>query len=138
MQIGSSDLWRRVRLYGFGFLIGLLAVYLMFGGRGCNSLTPGMLKLNDLAQHTKLRYSDTAICQMKCQQIDTNELKEAFTYGKVDSKKSQDFNVPHPLYNFNGLTRNGKNINVICMEFDTITRIIYVHDMAKKDTCRCP
>jgi len=121
----------------FGFLIGLLGVYLMFGGRGCNSLTPGMLKLNDLAQHTKLHYSDTATCQMKCQQIDTAEVKEAFTYGKVDSKKSQDFHVKHPLYNFTGQTRNGRNLNVICMEMDTITRVIYVHDMAKKDTCKC-
>jgi len=136
---GNSDLWRRVRLYIVGFTIGLLAVYLMFGGRGgCNSLTPGMLKLNDLLQHTKICYSDTAICQMKCQQIDITELKEAFTYGKVDSKKSQDFNKIHPLYNFTGQTRKGKQLNVICMEMDSITRIIYVHDIAKKDTCKCP
>jgi hypothetical protein len=135
---GSSGLWRRLRLYGIGFGIGSLAVYFMFGGRGCNSLTPGMLKLNDLAQHTKMRYSDTAICQMKCQQIDTVELKESFTYGKVDSKKSQDFHHLHPLYNFTGLTRKGRKLNVICMEFDTITRVIYVHDLDKKDTCKCP
>jgi len=135
---GSSGLWRRVRLYSFGFLIGLLGVYLMFGGRGCKSLTPGMLKLNDLAQHTKMQYSDTALCQMKCQQIDTVEVKESFTYGKVDTKKSQDFHVPHPLYNFTGQTRNGRSLNVICMEMDSITRVIYVHDMAMKDTCKCP
>jgi hypothetical protein len=121
-----------------GFTIGLIGVYFMFGGRGCNSLTPGMLKLNDLAQHTKLRYSDTAICQMKCQQIDTSEVKEAFTYGKVDSKKSQDFHVRYPLYNFTGKTRNGRDLNVICMEMDSITRVIYVHDITKKDTCKCP
>ncbi len=135
---GNSDLWRRVRLYTFGFLIGLIATYLMFGGRGCNSLTPGMLKLDDLANHTKFHYSDTAVCQMKCQKVDTNDVKEAFTYGKVDTKKSQDFNHRHPLYNFTGLTRAGKKLNVICMEFDSITRIIYVHDLAKKDTCKCP
>jgi hypothetical protein len=135
---GSSGLWRRLRLYGFGFLIGLLSVYLMFGGKGCKSLTPGMLKLNDLANHTKMKFSDTAICQMKCQQVDTTEVKESFTYGVVDSKKSQDFNVRHPLYNFTGQTRKGKKLNVICMEFDTVTRVIYVHDLAKKDSCRCP
>jgi hypothetical protein len=138
MQLGSSDFWRRVRLYMFGFIIGLIAVYFMFGGRGCNSLTPGMLKLNDLAQHTKLKYSDTAICQMNCQQLDTTEVKDAFTYGKVDSKKSQDFHVRHPLYNFTGKTRNGRDLNIICMEMDSITRVIYVHDLAKKDTCKCP
>jgi len=136
---GGSGFWRRLRLYGFGFLIGLVGVYFIFGGRGgCNSLTPGMLKLNDLLQHTKMQYSDTATCEMKCQQIDTAEVKEAFTYGKVDTKKSQDFHVIRPLYNFTGQTREGRNINVICMEIDSITRVIYVHDMAKKDTCKCP
>ncbi len=136
---GSSGLWRRLRLYGFGFLIGLMVVYFMLQGRGgCNSLTPGMLKLNDLAHHTKFKYNDTAICQMKCQKIDTAELMEAFTYGKVATEKSQSFGVAHPLYNFTGQTRKGKNLNVICMEFDSVTRIIYVHDLAKKDTCKCP
>jgi hypothetical protein len=139
MQLkGNSGLWRRVRLYGYGFIIGLLGVYLMFGGKGCQSLTPGMLKLNDLANHTKVLYSDTAACQMICQHIDTNEVKESFTYGVVDSKKSQDFNVRHPLYNFSGQTRSGRKLNIICMEFDTITRVIYIHDIAKKDTCKCP
>jgi len=135
---GNSDLWRRVRLYLFGVIIGLIGVYLMFGGRGCNSLTPGMLKLNDLAHHTKLQYSDTAACQMQCQQISPDEVKESFTYGKVDTKKSQDFHHLHPLYNFTGQTRNGRSLNVICMEFDSITRVIYVHDLTKNDTCRCP
>lgn len=138
MLKGDSGLWKRVRLYMIGFGIGLLAVYLMFGGRGWTSLTPGMLKLNDLAHHTKLQYSDTAACQMKCQQIDTNEVKESFTYGVVATEKSQSFQVRHPLYNFTGETRNGRKLNVICIEMDSITRIIYVHDIAKKDTCKCP
>lgn len=134
----GPDFWRRVRLYSFGFLIGLLSTYLMFGGRGCNSLTPGMLKLDDLAQHTKIIFSDTATCQMKYQQLSADEVKESFTYGKVDSKKSIDFHVRHPLYNFTGKTRGGKNLNVICVEIDSTTRIIFVHDLAKKDTCKCP
>lgn len=133
----SPGFARRVRLYLFGFILGLVAVYLMFGGRGCNSLTPGMLKLNDLAQHTKLVYSDTASCQMKCQQISTAEVKESFDYGKVDSKKSVDFHVRYPLYNFTGQTRAGKKLNIICIEMDSITRVIFVHDLAKKDTCKC-
>ena len=109
----------------------------MFGGKGCYSLTPGMLKLNDLAQHTKLVYSDTAECEMKCQQITPEEVKESFTYGKVDTKKSQDFNQHHPKFNFTGQTRKGKKLNVICMQYDSITRVIYVRDSAKIDTCRC-
>ena len=137
-QKGNSDLWRRIRLYGFGFLIGLLACYFMFGGRGCKSLTPGMLELDYLLKNTKLQYSDTALCEMKCQQISDSAVREAFTYGKIDSKKSQDFHQRHPLFNFNGQTRNGRKLNVIAMQFDSVTRVIYVKDSAKRDSCKCP
>ncbi len=133
----NSDLWRRVRLYIFGVCIGLIAVYFFFGSRNYKLLTPGMLKLDQLAGQT-IQYSDTATCEMKCQSVSIAEVKEAMLVGKVNSRKSQDFNQHHPLFNFNGATEKGKQLNVICMQFDSITRIIYVHDLAKKDTCKCP
>ena len=133
---GNSDLWRRVRLYTFGFIIGLLAVYFFFGNRNYKMLTPGMLKLDQLAGQ-QFVYSDTATCQMKCEGVDTAEVKQAMLVGKVDSKKSQDFNQHHPLFNFNGTTEKGRQLNIICMQFDSITRVIYVRDIAKKDTCDC-
>lgn len=134
---GNSDLWRRVRLYTFGFIIGLIGVYFFFGNRDYKMLTPGMLKLDQLAGQT-IKYSDTAMCEMKCQNVSPAEVKEAMLVGKVNSKKSQDFNVPHPLFNFNGTTEKGKQLNIICMQIDSITRITYVHDISRKDTCKCP
>ena len=136
MKEANSDLWRRVRLYIFGLIIGLIGVYFFFGNRDYKLLTPGMLKLDQLAGQT-IQYGDTATCQMKCEGVDTTEVKQAMLVGKVDSKKSQDFNQHHPLFNFNGTTEKGKQLNVICMQFDSITRVIYVHDIAKKDTCHC-
>jgi hypothetical protein len=137
LKIGDPDLWRRIRLYTFGFVIGLIAVYFFFGSRNYKMLTPGMLKLDQLAGQT-IQYSDTAACQMKCQSVSPAEVREAMLVGKVNSKKSQDFNQHRPLFNFNGNTEKGKQLNVICMQIDSITRIIYVHDVAKRDTCRCP
>jgi len=134
---GESDVWRKVRLYLFGFVMGLIGVYFIFGTRGCKSLTPGMLKLDDLVTKTTFQYNDTANCLMKCQHISEDEVKEAFTYGKIDTKKSQSFNQRYPLYNLSGQTQKGRNINVICIERDSITRIIYVHDVAMKDSCKC-
>ena len=134
---GNSDLWRRVRLYMVGVIIGLIGVYFFFGNRDYKVLTPGMLKLDQLAGQT-MQYSDTARCEMKCQGVDSVEVRQAMLVGKVNSKKSQDFNVHHPLFNFNGTTPKGRQLNVICMQLDSITRIIYVHDVAKKDTCKCP
>ncbi len=130
-------IWRRIRLYLFGVCMGLIGVYFIFGTRGCKSLTPGMLKLDELATKSVIQYSDTALCEMKCQHITADEVVESFTYGKVDSKKSQDFHQRYPLYNFTGQTQKGRTFNVICMERDSITRIIYVKDLALKDSCKC-
>jgi hypothetical protein len=134
---GKSDLWRRIRLYLFGVVMGLIGCYFIFGSRGLKSLTPGMLKLDQLATKDSVQYSDTALCEMKCQHITKDEVVESFTYGKIDSKKSQDFRQRYPLYNFKGQIKRGDTLNIICMERDSIVRIIYVRDLALKDTCKC-
>ena len=133
---GGSDIWRKVRIYMIGFIIGLVAVYFMFGGRTYQVLTPGLLKLDQLAAQ-KFKYSDTATCQMKCEKISEDELKDAMTNSKVDSKKSKDFNQRYPLFNFNGKTRDKRGLNVICQERDSITVILSVRDTLMKDTCKC-
>lgn len=133
---GDSGIWRRIRLYLVGFIIGLIAVYFIYGNRDLKKLTPGLLKLNQLAAQP-FHYSDTATCQMKCENINGDEVKDAMTDGKIDSKKSKDFNQRFPMFNFTGHTRNGRFLHIICLQVDSITRIVTVHDSAMKDTCRC-
>ena len=130
-------LWRRIRLYLFGFGIGLLCVYFIYGNKNIKVLTPGMLKLDQLAGQTIL-YTDTALCEMKCGNVSKDEVKQAMTDGKVDTKKSISFHVPHPMFNFTGNTPGGRKLNIICIQIDTVTRVTMVRDMAKQDTCKCP
>jgi len=134
---GGSTIWKRIRLYLFGFIIGLIGVYFIYGNKNLKELTPGMLKMDQLAAQV-FHYSDTATCQMKCEKISYDELKDAMTDAKIDSKKSKSFNEHRPMYNFTGHTRHGRFLHVICIEVDSITRIVMVHDSAKKaDSCRC-
>ena len=126
-----------MRLYLVGFIIGLIAVYFIYGNKDLKELTPGMLKMDQLAAQP-FHYSDTANCQMKCEHISFEELRDAMTDAKVDSKKSKDFHQRHPMYNFTGHTRHGRFLHVICVEIDSITRITMVHDSAlKADSCKC-
>jgi len=134
---GESVIWKRIRLYLGGFIIGLISCYFIFGNRNLKMLTPGMLKLDQLASQT-IKYSDTAICQMKCQNISNDEVKQAMTDGKVDTKKSRSFYQRRPMFNFIGHTPKGKELNIICIEVDTVTRVTMVKDMAEPDTCKCP
>jgi hypothetical protein len=133
----KSVIWRRIRTYLVGVGIGLISCYFIFGTRGCKSLTPGMLKLDQLATKDSVFYSDTAMCEMNCQKISKAEVIESFTYGKIDTKKSQSFHVRYPVYNFTGTTQKGRTFNVICVERDSITRVIMVKDIAMKDSCKC-
>jgi hypothetical protein len=132
-----SVLWRRVRLYLWGFIIGLISVYFIYGNKHVKMLTPGMLKLDQLAGQT-ITYTDTALCQMKCQNVSKDEVMQAMTDGKVDTKKSISFHVPHPLFNFTGNTPGGKKLNIICIQLDTITQVTQVYDMAQPNACKCP
>lgn len=134
----GSDIGRKIRLYVFGVVMGSIGVYFIFGTRGCKNLTPGMLKLDQLATKDTVRFSDTALCQMKCQHLIKDEVIEAFTYGKVDHNKSKEFHIHNPVFNFNGQIRRGDTLNVICIEEDSIARVIYVRDLNRKDTCHCP
>ena len=137
LDSGSSIIWRRIRIYLIGVGIGAVCCYFIFGTRGCKSLTPGMLKLDQLATKDSVQYSDTATCEMKCQHITPDEVIQAFTYGKIDTKKSQSFHVRYPIYNFTGATQKGRILNVICMERDSLARVIYVRDTVMKDSCHC-
>ncbi len=132
-----SVLWRRVRLYLWGFIIGLISVYFIYGNKHVKMLTPGMLKLDQLAGQT-ITYTDTALCQMKCQNVSKDEVKQAMTDGKVNTKKSNSFNVAHLLFNFTGHTPGGKELNIICIQLDTITQVTMVRDLEKPIPCKCP
>jgi len=137
IEKGDSGLWRRIRLYLLGFIMGLIAVYFIFGNRHLKELTPGMLKMDQLAGQP-FHYSDTATCEMKCEHISPLDVKDAMTDAKVNSKKSRDFNQRYPMFNFTGHTRHGRFLHIICVEADSITHIVMVHDSALRDTCHCP
>lgn len=137
IEKGDTGIWRRVRLYLFGFIIGLIVVYFIYGNKHLKELTPGMLKLSQLAGQP-FHYSDTATCQMKCENINQQDVTDAMTDAKVNSKKSKDFNTRYPEFDFTGHTRHGRFLHIICVQVDSITRVVMVHDSAMKDTCHCP
>lgn len=65
----AMDFKRRLRLYGFGFVLGLAIVYGMFGTRSCT--TPNELKMQELVSQ-KFNMSEKALCKLKC--LRKNEL----------------------------------------------------------------
>ncbi|MEO6883241.1 MAG: DUF4258 domain-containing protein [Bacteroidia bacterium] len=129
---------RRVRLYFVGILLGTLSVVMIFRNRGCRMMTPGTVKLDQLAIQTRL-YSDSATCLMKCEHIDTAAVQEIFYNGKINFKASKEFAKPHPSYAIDGITKKGDSLRVYCIDnFDSITRVLYVQNLKmKNENCGC-
>jgi hypothetical protein len=57
------DFLRRLKLYGFGFMLGLVIIYAMFGTRSCT--TANEMKMQELL-YQQFELSPKASCKLKC------------------------------------------------------------------------
>lgn len=74
---------KRLRLYGFGFVLGLAIVYAMLGNRSCVSVNE--MKMQELVFHD-IELSDKAQCKLKCIEndwIEKNYNKKVFANDSV-------------------------------------------------------
>ena len=77
----NSDLYRRLKFYAFGLIMGIFVVISITKGKGCQM--PGSAKLEELAWQ-KLEYTAHAECRMKCRHITEAEIKQVFKGGKIN------------------------------------------------------
>jgi len=123
----NSDLFRRLRYYGFGLLLGVLAVSVLYKGKGCQ--LPGSAKMEEL-QHGE--------CRMACRGISLDEIKALMKSGKVNYDKSEVRAEPCGKYAVEGTTADGQSIRVIIADCDTISKVVTAIDLKmENDTCDC-
>jgi len=128
--------WRRLKLYGFGFAIGLLIVYAMFGNRTCS--TPGQIKMRELAfQYHSL--SDKAKCKLKCLNISEPLLKIQLRHFEINYSLSSVQEQPCGLYFVQEQKEfEGKyGYNLVMYDCDTITRIDDINIINGVASCTC-
>ncbi len=128
--------WRRLKLYGFGFAIGLVIVYAMFGNRSC--ATPGEIKMRELAfQYHSL--SDKAKCKLRCLKINEQLLKIQLRHFEIDYGKSNVQQQPCGMYFVKEQQEHaGKyGYDLVMYDCDTITRIDDIHIIKSIETCTC-
>lgn len=137
----NADLYRRLRFYGFGFALGLLAVSFLYKGKGCQM--PASAKLEELGWQ-KLEYSKHAACRMECRHITEAEIRElvgkgqVLGKGKVNYDKSDVHDKPYPTYAIEGVTAGGKNLRIIIADCDTISKVVTTIDLKNDvDSCEC-
>jgi hypothetical protein len=135
IQGKNADLYRRLRLYGFGFVLGILIVSFVYKGEGCQ--LPSSMKLQEL-NFQKLEYTQQGECILKCRNISQAELRLLMKAGKVNYDESDVHKKPFATYAIETNASKEKKLRIFVMDIDTITRITNVIDLSlTKDTCKC-
>jgi hypothetical protein len=91
VPLPAMTIWRRLKLYGFGFLLGLIIVYALFGSRSC--VTPNEQKMMEL-RHQSFQLSEKAACKLKCMQKNEFLLKLELRHFEVNYDLSSVRNKP--------------------------------------------
>lgn len=124
----------RLKFYGFGFGLGLLIVWAMFGTRSCT--TPNDMKMQELVfQHLQL--SEQAKCKLNCLRMNEALLKIELRHFEVNYDVSaprkepcgEYFVQPKPEF------ESQYHFKLVMNDCDTITRINDISISA--GTCAC-
>lgn len=131
----NADLYRRLRFYGFGFLLGLLVVSILFRGRSCRM--PASAKLDELS-HQYLEFTEHGACRMKCRNITEAEVRDVLSKGKINYDKSNVHDKPCGTYAVEGKTADGQNVRIVIADCDTTSRVVTAIDLQmENDSCDC-
>lgn len=131
----NADLYRRLRFYAFGFLLGCLLVSILFKGRSCQM--PGSVKLEELS-YQKLELTQHGECRMKCRNISEAGVREVLKTGKINYDKSDVRDKPCGTYAVEGKTSQGQELRIVIADCDTISKVVTAIDLKNEaDTCDC-
>ena len=130
-----NNFWRRFKFYGFGFGMGIMIIYAMFGTRSC--ITPNEHKMQELVfQHFEL--SEKAKCKLTCLKINEYLLKMQLRHFEVNYDLTSVHKEPcgeyfiQPKKEFESL----HNFKFVALDCDTITKINDIN-IVGSNTCSC-
>ena len=126
---------KRLKFYGFGFGLGLLVVFTMFGTRSC--VSPNEQKMLELVfQNFKL--SDKATCKLKCIMKNEMLLKIELRHFEVNYDLSDVHKEPCGAYYIQPKQEFATKYNykLIINDCDTISKIDDI-SIPSTYTCNC-
>lgn len=140
----NSDLIRRFKFYGFGFLLGVILVAgVLNKNKGCQ--TPTSAKLDEISSKTLVYCNDSACGITQAEIVEVVGVWKTGTTqtvgrGKVNFDKSDPRaeHHPNPTYEVTGTTTSGKNLRIEIAMIDTISKVVKVVDLKMpNDSCVC-
>jgi hypothetical protein len=130
----NADLYRRIRLYVFGLLLGIVVVKFAYKGKACQM--PGSAKLEELREQ-KRETSDLLQCQLKHYSITNEEINSLMHTGKVNFDKSDVRQKPCGIYIVEGSIKPGTNVELKISDCDTLSTFISLKVLGMpNDSCK--
>jgi len=126
---------RRLKFYGFGFLLGLLMVYAVFGTRSC--VGPNEMKMQELV-FQRFQLSDLASCKLRCMKKNEALLKIELRHFEVNYDLSEVHKKPCGEYFIQPKKEHASEFayKFVAFDCDTITRIDDIQ-ITGTNTCSC-
>jgi hypothetical protein len=130
------QLFRRLRFFGFGIILGCLVSYVMLiRGKNLSFWMPSQRVLGKLS-HSKLKITDTALCKMKCLHINETEIKQLLADGDVNFSESKVHDTKTPIYIIQ--KDDNKNFRLTVASGDSLATVLNVSNgSVLPDTCKC-
>lgn len=85
-----------------------------------------------------LTYSSQAVCLMKCQQIEEEEIEQILKKGVILLNKSNRFSRPCPTFAVQGSMATGKSLRLSVQQCGKETTVLACTIVNETNPCQCP
>ncbi len=131
-------MWRRVRIYFFGFALGIILVWaLLVKDRETNHLTswlPAERIMEEVRNDSNLTFAGSLRCMFECHNLTSLNWKQILEEGSVNFSESETQVVPR-LYK---ITYEDHNEHLaVLVEFDSVKTVKSVALNDKEASCDC-
>jgi hypothetical protein len=132
---------RRIKLYLFGFGIGIVICWIMFfknGDRDLGGFLPGPRVLKFIAFSKKIDADSSMLCKLKCIGISIDDIRKSAINGDVDFSKSNTHKEPYHEYDVKLAPKgNAMEFYFSFNQTDSTSKILQVYPPIDAAKCGC-
>jgi len=124
----------RIKLYVFGFLMGLFLLAVILKGKKCSSTNE--LKIEELSMQ-QVYFTDRTRCLMKCFGLQDTAIANTLKNYQVNYDRSDVHLKPYAKYFVEAKSNQSKEYSLIIEDRDSSSFVVDFNFPGKIDTCGC-
>ncbi len=124
----------RLKLYGFGFIIGLFILAIILKGKQCSG--PSVLKIQELYTQ-RIVLSDKAKCQLNCLGMNETSFVQALYKCRVNYDKTEVHATPCGKYFVEGINKDSLGFTAFILDCDSLSKVEELNILKPSVSCDC-